>query len=235
MDEDIRNWLPIDPGFKGIRLPNPIGTNRCYLNSAVNAIFSIPRIDEILNENHPVHAKLKRIKSGLQQSTQVLRQTLNTVFHEGHEYYVKNSQHDVYQILRDVFSSFGNDEKSLKKVEEFICITCQTRHTKADQCTSPFLVDVTGSVKEAIFNYKEIKLVYCQYCGQNQEHNSNLSYEVNSSTQYICFKSLREANRAKNKWTTVDPILDINDQTYVASCVVTHTGRSINAGTQEKY
>ena len=89
MDEDIRNWLPIDPGFKGIRLPNPIGTNRCYLNSAVNAIFSIPRIDEILNENHPVHAKLKRIKSGLQQSTQVLRQTLNTVFHEGHEYYVK--------------------------------------------------------------------------------------------------------------------------------------------------
>ena len=78
-DNDQQSLL-MELGFKGIPLENPTGTNRCYLNSAANAILGLPDIDTMLDPTHPVHKELIAIRDGLENSTDHLRRSINTFF-----------------------------------------------------------------------------------------------------------------------------------------------------------
>ena len=126
--------------------------------------------------------------------------------------------------------TFPQDEKSLLIEEEFECLSCHHIGKESRDHQSPLLVNVAPSVAQALFNHVEELEKFCGQCSRNELHKKITSYNTNAATSYIVIKSLREAPRAKYKQTEVTKFLDMGSDTFIASSVITHEGRSIHSG-----
>ena len=196
-EEEPMALVPIAQGFRGIPLPNPVGTNRCYLNVATNLLLNIPATLNAPPPNHDVCSHVQRVlfelQDGSEGSTELLRCSINNEFHRNREKFVKDRQDDAFDVIANVLELVPNEEKIIKCKQESRCTGCGHLSVVETDVYSPFAVDVKSSTQIALFNNKDERQKDCEICHVKMfRHNTTTSYDLHETTTFVAFKCRRE-------------------------------------------